>query len=277
MTRLDGLLRLSCSRSGANRGKATIGGYQAGMTIYLFLACVLVFSSVVQGVLGFGFGMLSMSFFLIQFPMQEAVPLVTGYALLVNIYLLYKLRDSLVAGHLWPILAGGLCGVPVGVMLLKQVDEGPMLLTLAFVITLHVVWSARAAEPTKLDPGRGWAGLAGLVSGALGASLGTAGPPLVIYGSTKPWNKDQLRAVLYAFFLVCCIVQMILYCATGLMSMRLAGYLAFLAPAVALGGLIGMRISSRIPQQAFRKLVLAGLFLAGLAFLRRGLVAMDLL
>ncbi len=254
-----------------------MGDYEAGMTIYLFLACVLIFSSAVQGVLGFGFGMLSMSFLLIEFPMQEAVPLVTGYALLVNIYLLYKLRDSLVANHLWPMLAGGVCGVPVGVLFLKRVDEGPMLLTLAAVISVHVCWSLWAAEPTKLDPGRGWAGLAGIFSGALGASLGTAGPPLVIYGSMKPWSKEQLRAVLYAFFLVCCILQMSLYSAAGLMSTRLAGYLVLLAPAVALGGFIGLRISTRIHQEAFRKLVLGGLFLAGLAFLRRGLVSMGLL
>jgi len=257
------------------------------MTTYLTLALILFVGSAVQGVLGFGFGMLSMSFvvmlFPTEFPMQKAVPLVTGYALLINSALVYRLRASVVLGGLRPILLGGLMGVPMGVMLLKRVDEGPLLLTLGVVMIVHVAWALRQADPSALNPGRLWAVLAGCCAGALGASLGTAGPPVVMYGSTKPWDKNQLRGTLQAFFLVCCIVQMTLYAVLTdedggrLMTMQLLRYNIVLAPVVALGGLLGLSLSHRLNQEVFRKLVLGGLFLLSLSFVRRGLVAVGVL
>jgi uncharacterized membrane protein YfcA len=242
------------------------------MTIYLSLALVLLVASAVQGVLGFGFGMLSMSFAVMLFPMQEAVPLVTGYALLVNVYLVYQLRRSIMHRGLWPIVLGGLAGMPIGVMLLKHMQEGLLLLTLGAVMITHVLWSLRQADPSAIDPGRGWALFAGSCSGALGASLGTAGPPVVMYGSTKPWDKDQLRGTLQAFFLVCCCVQMTLYCFAGLMTMELLHYNLVLAPTVVVGGVLGLRFSRGLNQEAFGKLVLGGLFVLSLSFIGRGLI-----
>jgi uncharacterized membrane protein YfcA len=256
------------------------------MTTYLILALILFVSAGVQGVLGFGFGMLSMSFVVVlfpaEFPMKQAVPLVTGYALLANAFLVYRLRDSVVLGGLRPILLGGFIGVPIGVMLLKRISEGPLLLTLGGVMIVHVLWTLRQADPSALDLGRLWAVVAGCCAGALGASLGTAGPPVVMYGSTKPWDKNQLRGTIQAFFLFCCVVQMTLYVVPdddgkSLMSMELLRYNVVLAPVVALGGLLGLRMSRRVNQEVFRMMVLGGLFLLSLSFVRRGLIAVEVL
>ncbi len=238
----------------------------------LLLAIVLLLASFVQGILGFGFGMLTMSFAATVFPMQEAVPLVTGYALLVNAYLMYRLREYIRTQGLWPILAGGLVGVPVGVALLKHVNEGALLVALGVVMICHVGWSFRLSDPSKLNPGRPWAVFAGLCSGAFGASLGTAGPPVVMYGSTKPWDKNQLRGTLQAFFFISCAVQVVLYGGAGLLTAKIIQLNVVLAPLVAVGGMLGLRFSKRLPQAAFRKLVLVGLFCLSVTFLRRGLL-----
>jgi len=244
---------------------------------YLLLALILSVASCVQGILGFGFGMISMSFAVLLFPIQEAVPLVTGYAVLVNAYLAYRLKESILIGGLWPILLGGLIGVPIGVAFLQHVREGALLLGLGSVMITHIVWSARVADPSSLDPGRGWAAFAGLCSGAFGASLGTAGPPVVMYGSAKPWNKDQLRGTLQAFFLISCCVQLGLYGATGLLTEKLLKLNLVLAPFVALGGVLGLRLSLGLNQAVFRKVVLGALFVLAMVFLRRGLLDLGLL
>jgi uncharacterized protein len=244
---------------------------------YLLLALVLSVASCVQGILGFGFGMITMSFAALLFPIQEAVPLVTGYAVLVNAYLVYRLRKNILLGGLWPLLLGGLVGVPIGVAFLQHVREGALLLALGSVMVTHIVWSYRVIDPASLDPGRGWAAFAGLCSGAFGASLGTAGPPVVMYGSTKPWNKDELRCTLQAFFLACCCVQLVLYGATGLMTAKLLKLNLVLAPFVAIGGVLGLRLSQGLNQVVFRKLVLGALFVLALVFLRRGLVDLGAL
>ena len=242
------------------------------MNTLLLLGLVLLLASCVQGILGFGFGMITISFAALHFPIQEAVPLVTGYALLVNSYLAYRLKSHVEARGLWPIVVGGLLGVPLGVAFLQHVREGLLLLTLGAVMLVHVTWSLRLPDPSALDPGRRWAVFAGLCSGAFGASLGTAGPPVVMYGSAKPWDKNQLRGTLQAFFLICCSVQMALYWASGLMTVQLLQMNLLLAPVVAVGGVLGLRASRAMNQKFFRKLVLTVLFGLSLTFLGRGLL-----
>ncbi|MBJ93875.1 MAG: hypothetical protein CMP23_05290 [Rickettsiales bacterium] len=246
------------------------------MQTYLLLALVLSVSSFVQGVMGFGFGMITMSLSLFLFPMQEAVPLVTGFAILLNAYLVYQLRAHVLRAPLKALLLGGLCGVPLGVSLLQKVREGYLLITLAMVIGLYVTQAFRQRATGVSDPGPWWAAFAGLWSGALGASLSTAGPPLVIYASCKPWNKDEMRATLQSFFLICCILQMVLYVQSGLMNQHLAILDVALAPVLALGSMLGLRLSRGINQAVFRNLVLAALSVLGLVFLRRGLVDLQL-
>jgi len=98
-----------------------------------------------------------------------------------------------------------------------------------------------------------------------------------MYGSTKPWDKNQLRGTLQAFFLVCCCVQMTLYCFAELMTMKLLHYNLVLAPTVVVGGVFGLRVSRGLNQEAFRKLVLGGLFVLSLLFIRRGLIELGVL
>ena len=242
------------------------------MSTYLLLALVLSLASCVQGILGFGFGMITMSFAAIHFPMQEAVPLVTGYALFVNGALVYRLRPYVVASGLRGLLFGGLVGVPIGVASLQHVQEGVLLVLLGTVMFIHILWSIRVSDPSALNPGRGWAVFAGLCSGSLGASLGTAGPPVVMYGSAKPWDKNQLRGTIQSFFLICCFAQMVLYVKSGLMTLEILKMDLVLAPCVAIGGWLGLRMSKNLNKEVFRNLVLGALFCLSLIFLRRGLI-----
>lgn len=247
-------------------------GHYCSVNTYLLLALVLVLASSVQGILGFGFGMITMSFAAMIFPMQEAVPLVTGYALFVNGYLVWQLRRDIVVPGLLPILVGGLIGVPIGVASLQHVQEGALLIVLGTVMLVHILWSLRLSDPSALDLGRGWAVFAGLCSGAFGASLGTAGPPVVMYGTAKPWDKNQLRGTLQSFFLICCFVQMALYMKSGLLTAEILKMDLLLAPCVAVGGVVGLRLSRNLNQDGFRKVVLAALLLLSMVFLRRGLI-----
>src|SRR5688572_6055548 len=77
----------------------------AAMTLELVLFCVAAFAaSFVAGLAGFAFGLVAMAIWLhILTPVETAI-LITGYALIVQGYAVWKLRSALKPRRLLPLV-----------------------------------------------------------------------------------------------------------------------------------------------------------------------------
>ncbi len=225
-------------------------------------------AGLVQGSLGFGFSLVTLTGAAFFLPLDVVVPAVAVLSAVIYTGQLTVMRDSLVLKDGLVIVAGMLMGVPGGVALLRFGEPKWLLAALGLVLVLGSASQAmRRGE--RVERGRKVAFVAGLAGGVLSGSLGTGGPPVVLYTQTQPWKPARMAAVLVFAFLSSTLATLVGYSVSGMLG-RTSGMLALVgAPVAALGWVIGFRIFSALPEAAFRSIVQASLAVVGVWYVVR--------
>ena len=237
----------------------------------LSIILILLLASTVQGIIGFGFGLVSMSLLVLVIDLQRAVPLVAAFAILVQILLLLKLWKHIYWSHTRPMLGGAIFGAPIGVFLLKEIDPTILLFVLGCILITYVSLSLRGIISAQKELHRLWGLLSGFTGGILGGALNTSGPPVVVYTSLQPWNKNQVSGTLQIFFFFATSIQLLTLWMTDLLTTDSLWLNLKLSPIVFIGVLIGFSIYKRLNQEKFKRWMLFGVFLVGLNLTLRNL------
>jgi uncharacterized membrane protein YfcA len=244
-------------------------------SVYLIVAFGAVVAGFVQGLSGFAFGLVAMSFWAWTVdPMLAAVLAVFG-ALTGQLIAAVTVRRGFDWPTLWPFVAGGLLGVPLGVWLLPRLD---VTLFKACVGGLLVIWAPAMLLAPRLPKlqagGRTADGVTGLIGGICGGVAGFTGAIPTLWCSVRGLPKDASRAVVQNFNLAMLTVSFALHVAAGNVGLRMLPLLGMVAVAVLLPVLLGARLYVGISEAAFRKLVLGLLTASGVALLASALPAL---
>src|SRR5437588_164108 len=109
-------------------------------------------AALVTGLAGFAFGLIAAAVWLhVLTPIQSAT-LIIAFGLVVQGYSVWKLRHALRLRLLWPFLAGGVIGVPVGVSILGWARPDHVRVVGGLVLALY---SIHALARPALRPVRG--------------------------------------------------------------------------------------------------------------------------
>jgi uncharacterized membrane protein YfcA len=168
----------------------------------LLSTAVLALAGFVQGLTGFGFGMIAMGLLplVLGLEVAQAVVTVTGMAgcLTMSGVTLRHIRwEWSSVGSLW---LGAVVGVPLGFMFLTAVPQSIATRALGLAICLMVAFEVLVNRQRKVQL-PSWSGYGiGLVSGALSGAFNIGGPPLVAYIFGRPWTKEEQVATLSALF-----------------------------------------------------------------------------
>ena len=92
------------------------------MTTILIMSSIFVLAGLVQGMIGFGFGMVSMSLLVMVVDIQTAVLLVAIFSLIVEVQILYKTYQFINWRHASFLVTGAMLGAPIGVYLLSHIN-----------------------------------------------------------------------------------------------------------------------------------------------------------
>lgn len=237
------------------------------MTTWLVSALGLFLAGLVHGVTGFGFGMVAMGVLVLAMPVRDAVPVVAVFLLLSNLALGWRLRGHIRRQRVLPLVAGGLLGLPLGVLFLQRVE--PAYVKGAMGGILLVLVTARLRQPAgAAAPAGAWGPVAGFFGGVLGGAFNTPLPPVTMYAALQRWEPDVVRATLQAFAVVTTTVALVLYTAAGLVTEASLTKNAVLVLAPLAGLALGAKVSTRIGSAAFDRLLLVAL--AGLGVLYLG-------
>jgi uncharacterized membrane protein YfcA len=174
--------------------------------------------------------------------------------------------------RLWPLLAGGLTGIPLGLLLLPRLDTPSFQLGIGLLLALWcpvMLFSGRI--PRLQRGGRVADGAAGLLGGLTGAVAGFAGPIPTLWATLRGWERDTLRSVVQNFNLAMLVVTLSAYAVSGLVTREMWPLLPWVAGAVLLPVLLGARLYAGIGTKTFQRVVLALLALSGAALLLRAL------
>ena len=244
-------------------------------TSTLVLLAGAVAAGFVQGLSGFAFSLTATSIWIWWLPPQQVAALSVFGALTGQIVAALTTRRAARWPRLWPLLAGGLCGMPLGLWLLPRLDAEMFRLGVGLLLA---VWCPLMLLTDRLPQVR-WGGrwadaLAGLGGGFSGAVGGYTGVVPTLWATLRGWPKDELRAVIQNFNLVMLAVTFASYVVSGWVTRAHLPQLFLLVVALFVPVLLGARLYAGISPEAFRRLVLMLLACSGLAMLWRAVPAL---
>ncbi|HEY9272974.1 sulfite exporter TauE/SafE family protein [Achromobacter sp.] len=241
-------------------------------SLYVLVAVGAMAAGFVQGLSGFGFGMVAMSFWAWTIDPKLAAAMVVFGSLTGQLLAAFSVRRGFAMAHLLPFVAGGLLGIPAGVKLLPYLDP---LMFKALVGGLLAVWCPVMLLATRLPPitagGRFADGVVGAMGGVMGGIGGFTGVIPTLWCTLRRFDRDVQRAVIQNFNLSMLVVTMASYIYTGVVTRDMLPLFAVILPAMLVPTLWGTRVYVGISDLAFRRIVLGLLTVSGVALLASSL------
>lgn len=239
------------------------------MTVDLAVAvAALVFiGALVQRTVGLGFGLVTAPPLSLLWPelvpaalVLLSMPLTTSMA--------WADRGAVVTRDLGPALLGRAAGAGVGAALLAVIAPAALSLVVGIMVVCAVALSlTRPHVPTTA----GWLGAAGVVSGIMGTTAGTGGPPLAL--AYQHASGPRLRGTLAAMFLAGHAMSLIALAVIGRVGAIHLGVALATLPLLAGGVWAGSRLASRLDGGRLRPAVLLVAGAAGMVAIARGVTA----
>lgn len=224
----------------------------------------------VQGLSGFAFGLVASSIWAWWLPPQLVAVMAVFGALVGQLIAVFSQRRSLEWPLLWPLVAGGLAGLPLGLLLLPRLDSTGFQFGVGLLLALWCpLMLASGRIPHLRFGGRTADALIGLAGGVTGAVGGFTGPIPTLWSTLRGWPKLQQRVVIQNFNLVMLSVTFASYVAAGVVTRPMWTQFAWVVPVLFVPVLLGARLFARISAEAFRRVVLTLLALSGVALLAR--------
>ncbi|MEF7614367.1 sulfite exporter TauE/SafE family protein [Aquincola sp. MAHUQ-54] len=240
-------------------------------SVYLVVALGAMVAGFVQGLSGFAFSMVAMSFWAWALEPRMAATLAVFGGLTGQVIAALSVRRGFDLRRLLPFVLGGLAGVPLGVALLPRLDMEVFKVLMGTLLVLWCPAMLMARDLPRVTAGGriadGAVGLAGGVMGGLGGFTGTL-PTL--WCTMRGLEKDAQRAVIQNFNLSMLFVTMGSYLASGVVTRADLPLFAIVAPAMLVPTLLGARLYIGISEARFRQVVLGLLTASGVALLASG-------
>ena len=219
-------------------------------TEIILIAAAFAAGSFIFGASGFGFGLVTVPLLGIVLPIKEAIALQLPYAYLVAFASAWHYRRHLDWRAMWPLLAGSLLALPLGVAALHYLPERPMKYFLALFIVTTIAVSGRKFF-RKLHNPYGY----GAVSGVFQGAFTTGGPPAMLYLLAACNDPRAVKGTNGLYFIFLYGATTALYAVSGVVSGQDIPQAAWFAPAVLIGGLAGYWAGARLNFQQYRNLV----------------------
>lgn len=226
----------------------------------------------VAGLAGFGTALIALGVWLNVLPPAVAGTLVILCSVVSQTAALPALWRTINFALVWPMLVGGLIGVPIGTLLIAQVDPGAFKLGVGLLLLVFptILFFNRRPIATA-SGGRVADGAVEIVGGVLGGLAGLSGPPPILWASVRGWDKDERRGVFQTFNWTVLTASLIMHAASGLVTAEVLRLALFAFPGTLVGAWLGARTYLRLSDRRFADVVLGLLFLSGLSLVWTGL------
>jgi uncharacterized protein len=235
---------------------------------YILIVLITFLAGFTQGLSGFGSILLALPLLTIFLDIKTVIPLVALHGLSTTIILLIQLRKHLDWEKVLPLFVGSIPGIPIGVYFLKHMNADTIQLTMGFILLAYALFSL-FYRPVIWEIRRAGVSLVGFLAGCLGGALGAAGPPVIVYTSLQPWNKDKIKATLQGFYTASGLVVVLLHSLNGLTTIPVVWYFLISMPALVLGTYAGSFFYGRIGEKTYKRIMFILFALLG-AFLIYG-------
>lgn len=226
------------------------------------VVAIMSMAGFVRGAFGFADALLAMPLLVLVMPVTAAAPLMAMIALLIALVILGREWRALEFRSTAVLIMFGLAGIPMGVRALDVVDASVVKTILGVVVILFSTWSLWKPDGFRLQTSR-TAPVFGLLAGILGGAYNTSGPPLVIYAALQRWPVEKFRAMMQAYCLFSSTMILAAHGLRGHITAQTFEQFLWSAPFSVAMTLVGLRVTRRLRQAHFIRLVHFILILLG--------------
>ncbi len=233
-------------------------------SVLILLMTITFFAAFEQTITGFGFSLIVMPLATLLFGLKTAAPLIALTGLTLYTINLIRNRQAINSGEALRLGIAAIFGVPVGVWGLSNLNESMIKLVLGIILIGFAIYSALNVRWSMIISSR-WAWLVGFLTGCLGGAYNTPGPPLIIYGSLREWQRVEFRGVLQALFFTTGILTTLSHWFAQNLTPNVLTLYLYAAPALILGLIAGAFADRFINHRTFRIIVIAMVFVLGVS------------
>ena len=233
---------------------------------WILLTSALACAGFVQGLSGFGFGLVSMSLMPLFMGIKQAAVISTAFSLLATVatfarhYREYNWR----MGFLFLI---SVCiGVPLGVYLLERSSEKLLARIMGGLMVAYAAREFLLTRSARTFP-PAWTVPLGLFSGAMSGAFNLGGVPSAAYAYAHPWSRGQIMGFLQVMITLSCLLRLLFYRTAGLLGGVPWGRAVWLALPLSLAIWLGHLALQRIALHHMRQAIFVFIGLSGLYYL----------
>lgn len=249
------------------------------MLTYLAVSFILFISAFIHGVVGFAFALTALPLLALVFSVKEAVPLMALYSLIVNVLMLFLMKEKRIFKIPLRFLFAILSGVILGIKGFILASEGFLRILLFVAIVFFLMWEF---YKTKFEQDsfnlyseninvqlfkHPLALISGLIAGLLAGLLNTPGPPLIICLSFFKLNKDLFKATLQFILAFTAFSAVFNHFFVGNITPFTLKIFLLNLPVVIIGLILGQKLYKKLTTKVYYYLVNIMLFISGILLL----------
>ena len=217
--------------------------------------CIGAAAGVVRGVTGFGAAMVMAPPLALMLGPSATVPLVLLLEGFAAAPMIRQASTQVRWPVMLPIMAAAAACIPVGTMLLSDVDAALMRrLTALVVLGFSLVLLSGLRWQGTFRTGTGLA--LGSLSGAMLGATSVGGPPVVLYLLSGPDSAAVTRANLTVYVAASSVFGLAALAWRGMVAPEVLALGLCIAPLFSFGVVMGARIFHRLSEQRFRRLTI---------------------
>jgi uncharacterized membrane protein YfcA len=233
---------------------------------------IFFISTFVRSFLGFGDALVAMPLLTLVVGLKTATPAVALVATTIAITILAKNWKIADMKSTFRLVLSSLIGIPLGLVLLKGVNENFMKILLGVILILYALHNLLKPRFKKIGGHFGLAFLFGFIAGVLGGAYNTNGPPVVIYGTLRRWSPDHFRATMQSYLLPTGFLILVGHGLSGLWTTQVLRCYIFSLPVVFLAIFIGGKAHKALTQKNLDRFVYAALICLGVVLILRSML-----
>lgn len=241
--------------------------------LLVYLAAGAALGGFVNGLAGFGTGLMSLGIWLQVMDVETAVPVVAAMSVVSGVQSLWLTRSGVKKGlHRMPrFLVPALVGLPVGAWILNWIDAAHLKLAVAFFMLFYTLFfllrSRLKAAFTRENPVCD--ALAGFTGGVMGGAASLSGVIPTMWCALQPWDKFQTSAVLRPYNVVILTLAFVWYLAAGHVSVATWIYRALAFPVTLVFSRLGVTVFRYLTDTMFRNVLVALMLASAFSILAR--------
>ena len=223
------------------------------------------FAGAITASTGFGFGLLLVPPLVFVIGPRDAVVISNVLSMLFSAYMLTQMHRDVARRTTFSLTAFAGLGIPIGFAILVLFDRSVLQAFIASFVLISTLLLTRGVELHR--GGIVVDAFIGFIAGILRTSTSMSGPPVVIYLQGQGVPPAVFRASMAFFFVATGAMAVVAYLIGGRFNQDVLIAMGVGLAALPLGWVVGNSLFHRMPEVAFRRVVLATLFASGLVAL----------